>query len=362
MKVAVRADAGVLMGTGHVMRCVTLCDSLRARGSEIHFICREQQGDLCSWLIERGFYVHTLPESSSPIAEADPDATNHGDWLYGTQLQDAAQTVNVLNLIGKPNWLLADHYSLSKVWHQGLRPYTEFLMVIDDLADRSYEADLLLDQNLGRTRDDYQGLTSAQVLAGLNYALLRPEFSVLRERVEVRDTLKNIVVTLGGADANNATAGILDALKAFDGRLETITVILGASNPHFKAVDAKRSLFHETKVCVVQGISNVGEEFAKADLAIGAAGGTSWERCALGLPTVVVQLAANQKLAADALHGTGAAIGIDIQDIAESLPFILQQLLTSPDKLRRMSKSAFALVDGKGVERVIDRMMSLSTN
>lgn len=348
------------MGTGHVMRCLTLCRAWQEQGAKINFICREQDGDLCDWLSGQGVQVHRLPPARLPTTVIDTDATEHSQWLGLSQAQDAKQTIDILETVPTPTWLIVDHYGLSDVWHRVVRPYTDAIMVIDDLADRAYAADLLLDQNLGRQQQDYKDLTTAPVLAGLDYSLLRPEFRILRESAEVRESLSKVVVTLGGADADNVTLEILDALIAFDDVLQGITVILGGSNPHVDTVEAKRGLFKSAEVRVLQGITNVAEEFVDADLAIGAAGGTSWERCALGLPTIVIQLAANQGLAATALAETGAAIGLDRQDIDRSLPVILQQLLTSPDKLRRMSERAFALVDAKGLDRVVAAMKQVA--
>ncbi|WP_113907259.1 UDP-2,4-diacetamido-2,4,6-trideoxy-beta-L-altropyranose hydrolase [Aliidiomarina celeris] len=362
MNVVVRADSGVNIGTGHVVRCVTLCSALPISRENVHFICREQPGSLETWIERQGFCVHRLPASLGEFS--DPEGTEHSRWLGVPQRIDAQHTLDIIASMPftTVDWLIVDHYGISAVWHEIVGPQSNRILVIDDLADRHYFADILLDQNLGRTVEDYTGLTQACVLAGLDYSLLRPEFRNAKNQAKERQQLNNIVITLGGADVQNVTQKILERLLTLDGVVAQISVILGASNPHFTSVIATASRFVKTKVKVQQGINTMAEEFLQADLAIGAAGGTSWERCALGLPTIVVKLAANQGLAAGALSATGAAVQLDCAEIEQSLPQVLKQFLTSPDKLRRMSNKAFALVDAKGVERVIESMMSLSVN
>lgn len=348
MQVAFRVDAGMAMGTGHVMRCATLAHALIAKGNQVCFYSRPQQGDLCSWLLQQGFNVVELEPADG---QQNKYSTMHGAWLGTTQQSDAEQTLAAIKL--QPNLWVVDHYGLDANWHCSVANKTP-LLVIDDLADRQYEACLLLDQNLGRLAGDYSGLTNAKLLAGLDYVLLREEFVVARERSMVRQHLKHIVITMGGVDQPNATGLALSALLTADmPSLELITVILGQANPHRVDIECRVKQGHTIKVEVVQGVANMAELLCAADLAIGAAGTTSWERCAVGLPTVIIELAANQKLAADALAATGAAEPIGLAELTTKLAELVTNIATTPGRLSQMSQKAYQLVDAKGTERVV---------
>ena len=184
MKIAFRVDASIEIGTGHVMRCLTLADALKEQGAECHFICREHLGHLNALIIERGHIVYPLPyieqyKQSEHNNKAEELA--HSSWLGVTQAEDFAACSLLLKSL-QPEWLIVDHYAIDERWHKELRPYCQKIMVIDDLADRKHDCDLLLDQTFGRNSDDYQSFVPeyCQVLCGAEYALLRPEFAEWR--------------------------------------------------------------------------------------------------------------------------------------------------------------------------------------
>src|SRR5690554_1022852 len=362
MLIAFRVDAGISMGSGHVMRCATLAHALVAKGHEVCFFCRPQAGDLCAWLIAQGFQVIELAAAiggTEANYHKDLHATQHGAWLGVTQAEDAAQTLAAVRV--QPDLWIVDHYGLDAYWHKQVAVSTS-LLVIDDLADRQYAADLLLDQNLGRSAKDYSGLTEAEVLAGLDYVLLRPEFTRARKQSYTRQRLEHIVITMGGVDQPNATGIALNALLSTElATLRKITVILGQANPHKAEIAQLGRLSQEVKIELVQGVDNMAERLCDADLAIGAAGTTSWERCAVGLPTVIVELAANQKLAAEALAVTGAAEPVALTELAEKLPALVKRIASTPDLLTYMSTQAYNLVDGGGTERVVERLLKVVT-
>jgi UDP-2,4-diacetamido-2,4,6-trideoxy-beta-L-altropyranose hydrolase len=181
-KILIRTDASVQIGTGHVMRCLTLADELRGRGAEVIFVCREFDGNLCGYIEEKGYIVHRLPVS---------DATEQGDqnieiglkhtaWLGADCQTDVEQVEEIIkDLESPPDWLVVDHYALDERWEECLRSYCKKIMVIDDLADRPHNCDLLLDQNFYENLESrYDGLVPPQCkkFLGPKYALLRPEF------------------------------------------------------------------------------------------------------------------------------------------------------------------------------------------
>ncbi|MCE8038919.1 UDP-2,4-diacetamido-2,4,6-trideoxy-beta-L-altropyranose hydrolase [Halomonas sp. MCCC 1A11062] len=368
--IAFRVDASLEIGSGHVMRCLTLADVLHELGAECHFICREHPGHLCDVIEARGFVVHHLQKQDSEVEPASEFETRpaHAHWLGGSWEQDAAACLPILSELS-PTWLVVDHYALDHRWEttvlDGLPALAPRLLVIDDLADRRHVADLLLDQNLGRKAEDYRGLVpdACQVLAGPGYALLRPEFREWREaslnRRSREPRLQRLLINLGGVDRDNVTGQVLDALAACDlpDSLQ-ICVVMGATAPWRETVTAQaRAMPWPTEV--VFNVSDMAQRMAEADLAIGAAGSTSWERCCLGLPTLIVVLADNQEESARALVENRAALLLNVAELKETLQRQLGAL-ASPGVLSTISKKAAELVDGQGVARVLAEMQHVS--
>ena len=361
-QVVFRVDASLDMGTGHVMRCLTLANALREKGYECHFICREHEGNLVDFVLGQGFHAHPLacsPTTASNGWEYEGEELAHAAWLGASQREDAGACQKVLEKI-KPQWLVVDHYALDCQWEQALKPYYERLMVIDDLADRSHQCELLLDQTFGRQVEDYAPWVPAgcKMLCGAHYALLRPEFAEWRsyslERRQIPQ-LKHILVTMGGVDKDNVTGSILDALDRMNLPAGCrITVVMGATAPWLDTVcQQAKTISHPTNVLV--GVNDMARLMADSDLAIGAAGATSWERCCLGLPTIMVVLAENQKRAASELVKAGAVTVFTLETGALiSFERVFSELANEPDRLARMGKHACIVADGKGVHRVAD--------
>lgn len=365
MRVAFRVDASLQIGTGHVMRCLTLADALSAQGADCLFICREHQGNLIEQIRNKGYRTHALPVLPSVGASllaikaaSDAQSPVHSHWLGATQVEDAAACTAILAEVN-PDWLIVDHYALDSRWEITLKPYYRKLMVIDDLADRSHCCQVLLDQTFGRDASDYQPLVSAgtTLLCGSRYALLRPEFAQLRSyslQRRANPQLRQLLITMGGVDKDNATGQVLEALKTSalpdDCR---ITVVMGGTSPWLDHVRQQaEQMPWPTEVLV--GGSNMAQLMADSDLAIGAAGATSWERCCLGLPTIMLVLADNQRNVAQGLERAGAVQVLkDPQEISNRLPVLLSGLVSSPFLLAEMCEAVAHIVDGRGVATVI---------
>lgn len=363
MNIAFRTDASLDIGTGHVMRCLTLADALRARGAECAFICREHPGNLIGLIRERGYEVHGLPMQADHILPAEPDGglPAHAAWLSADWATDAEQTR--LALQGQTlDWLVVDHYALDQRWEQNMRSYCHQLMVIDDLADRPHDCDLLLDQNLGRTEQDYGELLNrhTRILVGPRYALLRPEFMQWRSCSLARRTngeFKKLLITMGGVDKDNATGQMLDALKVCNLPPDLqITVVMGHSAPWLAQVQEQALQMHRPTQVLV-GVINMAELMAKSDLAIGAAGSTSWERCCLGLPSLMLVLAENQLEGANALHESGAAIVLKNSEQITDAFSRMQLVRPSHPLMVKMSAAAAALTDGSGCGLAANELM-----
>ena len=363
MAIAFRADASLQIGTGHVMRCLALADALRERDVQCSFICRQHTGHLLDLITQRGHQAWALPALEEG-ASSNHVGTSHADWLGTDWASDAEETQQVLTGIDTEplDWLVVDHYSLDQRWERALRPKARRIMVIDDLADRSHDCDLLLDQNLGRTAQDYAGLLSPNTttLIGPQYALLRPEFAELRpqslERRAQDPQLKHLLVTMGGVDKVNVTGQVLDALQscALPPDLR-ITVVMGAHAPWLAQVQQQAGKMSRLTQ-VLTGVSNMAQIMADTDLAIGAAGGTAWERCALGVPTLVMVLAENQRTGATALQEKNAAVILgQLGDIGKWLAS-LADLQDRRAALQQLSNAAADLTDGQGAIRVVQKM------
>lgn len=371
MKVALRTDASLQIGSGHVMRCLTLADALKAQGADCCFISREHPGHLLEVVHRRGYKVNRLAAKASPAQNAIKNIViqargaqqepAHTAWLGSTWQADAQETAAIL-AGQQPDWLVVDHYALDRRWEEALAPHCRRLLVIDDLADRPHDCDLLLDQNLGRGPQHYATLVPAHctVLTGPRYALLRPEFARLREyslRRRAQRPIERLLITMGGVDAGNATGRVLEALGACDLPPGcSITVVMGAAAPwldRVRGLAARMAIPTE----VLVDVNDMAQRMADADLAIGAAGGTAWERCCLGLPTIVVVLAENQWPGARALQQAGAAVLLDNDAVDQQAGIAaLQEALHETNGLWAMSLAARQLVDGLGALRVVDQV------
>lgn len=353
MIVAIRADASIDIGTGHVMRCLSLADELKARGHTCVFLSRPHPGELGEFVERRGHRQVWLPlvEDSAVAGASDPP---HQAWLCGAWESDALHARSALKKLGA-QLLIVDHYALDGRWESEVSFPELAIVAIDDLADRTHQAELLIDQNLGRVEADYQELIPAdcRCLVGTQYALLSKAFGELRDSsLERRGTprLDRLQISLGGMDPANVTSRVLRLLedRRWPGEIE---VIMGARAPHLESVRGiSESLDLDVQLAVA--VDDMPDRMQRADLAIGGAGVTAWERCALGLPSIVLVLAENQLRGAQALEQAGAAKAIYVLDDLEAeLARHLDQL-PEPGVLATLSSAAAALVDGRGLDRV----------
>jgi UDP-2,4-diacetamido-2,4,6-trideoxy-beta-L-altropyranose hydrolase len=237
-------------------------------------------------------------------------------------------------------------------------------MVIDDLANRTHDCDLLLDQNLGRTLEDYQPHLphTANTLIGPRYALLRPAFSALREESLSRRNppqLKQLLITLGGVDQDNYTEQVLNALRHCPLPSDLhITVVMGAHAPWLEKIKAT-ALSMPCPIQVLVNVPHMARWMTVSDLCIGASGGTTWERCSLGLPSFVIATADNQQAGALALEKLGAA---RIFKSASELIELIKKLLPPNEPatlLKQLSMAAAQVTTGNGTALVIDQMRGL---
>ena len=354
MRFLFRVDAAREIGSGHVMRCLCLASALRAAGHACRFLCRRRSGDLIEAIEARGFGCAVLPATGDPALAMT--------WLGAEFDTDIAQSQAAI-AAQAPDWLVVDHYALDAAWERAVAPEGTRVLVIDDLADRQHECDLLLDQGLANFPADYAALVPdrARMLLGPTYALLRPEFEQLRPAAEGRDRSwppGRILVNLGGIDADNATRRVLETLERSDlPDTCAVDVVMGRNAPHVEDVRACAAA-SRLEVRVAVDVTDMGARMLAADLAIGAAGTTSWERACLGLACLMLPVAENQLGVARELGRAGAAIDLGPLWDPGWPDRLLAGLatLSAPHRLAEMSRAGRALVDGTGTARVVQAL------
>ena len=300
MLAVIRADASTSIGSGHVMRCLTLAHRLKKeKNVKVVFVMRVLPGNLIDMVEKQGFEVLKLLPANQKYS-----LNGYGLWLTVPMEVDAQQTIEVLqhylqeHCFDVADRLIVDSYALNEQWEQVLRPYCREIMVIDDLANRKHDCDILLDQNFYLNKDvRYAGLVPehCKMLLGPEHALLREEFYEAKKHLRKRDgNIRNILVFYGGSDLTNETEKAIKALVQLhdEGYNFTADVITGVSNSRrekIKNLCSKYHFFHY--YCQV---SNMAEFMNKADLMLGAGGSTTWERLYMELPTLVTAVAENQ--------------------------------------------------------------------
>lgn len=300
MNVIIRADASTSIGSGHVMRCLTLAHRLKKeKNAKVVFVMRDLPGNLIEVVEKQGVEVLKLPPANQKYS-----LSGYGLWLTVPMEVDTQQTIEVLQHYLQEHGcdvvdrLIVDSYALDEQWEQALRPYCNEIMVIDDLANRRHDCDILLDQNFYLNKAvRYAGLVPehCKMLLGPEHALLREEFREAKKHLRKRDgTIKNILVFYGGSDLTNETEKAIKALVQLhdEGYSFTADIITGLSNSRRGKIEKICSKYHFLHYyCQV---SNMAEFMNKADLMLGAGGSTTWERLYMELPALVTAVAENQ--------------------------------------------------------------------
>ncbi|MCR8913698.1 UDP-2,4-diacetamido-2,4,6-trideoxy-beta-L-altropyranose hydrolase [Marinobacter panjinensis] len=363
MNFVFRTDASISIGTGHVMRCLTLAQELRRQGHQCRFICRDHSGHLGDLIVDKGFYIDLL---SAPADEVENPAhaskkTFHAAWLgVGWQL-DAEQTLEAIDSV-EVDWLVVDHYSLDSRWELKVRGAGCRVMVVDDLADRPHHADLLLDQNIlgPESESPYKSLVNAEcvLLLGPRYAMLGHEYSLLSRALPYRDNkVLRVLIFVGGSDPHHLTESYLQAVATPEFQHLQVNVVLGKNHP---APEAVEEIARSRKgTALFSGLPSLAAQMIRCDLMLGGGGATNWERMCLGLTTIVVSVAHNQYETCQQLakHGlinfVGVAEEISIEDIQRTLRGILGD---SPRRVKQMEMMR-NVVDGYGTERIVKRLI-----
>jgi UDP-2,4-diacetamido-2,4,6-trideoxy-beta-L-altropyranose hydrolase len=338
-KLLIRADGSTQIGTGHLMRCLALAQAGVDAGMEVELACAE------------------IPEPFRARFQHEDVVTHEVRAAPGTPA-DAERTAALARELGA-DWLALDGYGFDPEYQRLARRGVRVL-VVDDLQQFArYEADLLLNQNLGADPARYATVgDSKRLLLGPRFALLRREYRRWRSwtRPAPRATVR-LLVTLGGSDPENVTARVLEAIRGLARGVDSVTVLIGASNPHGIALERLAGALR-VPVALERDVRDMPEVLASAELAVAAGGTTSWELACMGLPSVVIAIADNQRPIAEALHRAGSAHSVgwhrdcDVRTIGEAVG----RLIEAPEERERISRAGRELVDGLGAERVCAAM------
>ena len=352
MNIIFRVDASRQIGAGHLMRCLTLADALRVSGARCHFLCRDVFPALQFEISSRGHEITKLEEIPNPGMSVN--ATPHQNWLGVSQGEDARQCLSALSGLHS-DWLVVDHYALDSAWERTLRNATRKILVIDDLADRMHDCDVLLDQNfyidaesryLGKVPQD------CRLLLGPRNALLRDEFATARAHAETRSgAVRRLLVFFGGVDAANLTGRTIQALTNSAFREVAVDVVIGSDHPNQEEIEiackkAGFALHVQTR--------QIAKLMAAADLSVGAGGSATWERCCVGLPTMAISVARNQDRLVHDCAMAGALYAFDLEVLgSDHIELQLRSLMENPLLRESISRNAMSIVDGQGTRRVL---------
>ncbi|APQ11190.1 UDP-2,4-diacetamido-2,4,6-trideoxy-beta-L-altropyranose hydrolase [Pseudomonas oryzihabitans] len=344
MRVLIRADASLRIGSGHIVRCLTLADALAAVGCQIHFACRTEPGHAVAQIAARGYPVHRL---SAPDRRDDPESSL--PWAEDMVSLDQALPGDL-----DFDWCVVDHYGLGTEWERAIRSRARRVLAIDDLPQRVHAVDLLLDQNMtAAVRAESMLSEVGQALFGPRFALLRPAFQTAT--ASTRSVVERVLVNFGGVDASGETFKVLEALEAFP--TLHVDIIAGSANPAFDRLQ-QRTASHP-HWCLQRHADDFAVLMAAADLCIGAGGASTWERAALGRATLCVALAPNQRGNALALAEHGAHLYLGDAETLSAADYraAMHTLMVSGGLRSSLSVRSRELVDGRGTARVLTAML-----
>ncbi len=333
----VRADATVALGTGHVMRCLALAQAWQDQGGGCVFVLAEPNPAVAERLRAEGIEVVTLPASPGSA-------------------EDAAQLIELARE-KQASWVVVDGYHFCAEYQRALKDAGLKQLFVDDSGHaETYCADLVLDQNAHARESFYRHREpNTRLLLGTRYALLRREFAPWRDwKREIAPVGRKVLVTMGGSDPENVTSLAIHALRRVKVPEVEAVVVVGGSNTNLEAIE-QAVLRSALPIKLQKRVTKMAELMAWADVAVCGAGTTCWEMCLLGLPAILIDLAANQRPVAAELDRRGAAIHLgpsrelSIAEVAGKLEWIL----TSEEPRAAISERGRELVDGRGAARVV---------
>ena len=340
----IRVDSSTKVGYGHLIRCLALADTLK-KSFKINFICTNLNGNLISQICKKKFEVFRFNTKSQRI----------------NVKKDAEKTISIIKKHrNKKSLLILDSYILSQEWENRVRPYVKRLIVIDDLMDRKHSCDLIIDQNL-HTQMNSLYINSVPKncvkLLGPDYAILRNQFIAQRKYAKIRSLpIKNILVSFGGTDNENHTLHALTSLKKLNSNVD-VNVVTGTANIGKKII--KNFCKKNFNYNYFEQVENMAKLMQVADLCIGSSGTTTWERCCIGLPAIVIVASNDQKDIASAVSKNKCIINLGKIKKSDNVNYVRLMKNLKNSELQNMSRNCMKLVDGKGAARISKYIFSM---
>ena len=353
--ILIRTDSSHIIGSGHVMRCITIAEELRNNGATVEFITRNHKGNINEQISAKRFKINLLPRPTIDLAREKLKECK--TTLGLSQDIDAEETIQIIAGM-KLNWLIVDHYALDYQWEDKLKPYANNLMVIDDLANRKHNCDILLDQNYIKDRTRYNKFLTQDTikLFGPKYALLRKEFFKKIKRNYNNIPVKKVFVFFGGSDYDNITSVAIKALSHDNLKHLSIDVVIGSNNINHSEIKEKISRYSNIKLHTQ--INNMAYFMENADIALGAGGTTTLERMMLGLPSIVVTVAENQVESVRDLDQDNYIKWIGNKDQVDDIIIYdaVTKFINNTRFLEKESNKCKKLVSGKGA-KIISKLL-----
>ncbi len=350
MKILFRTDSSAKIGSGHVIRCLSLAFTLKAKGHECIFICQDLKGNSIKKIKQNGFEVIMLK------IKQHEKISHYRKWLDVNWRIDSH---NVIEKLKKHqfDWVIIDHYSLSYEWEKKIKPFTKKIMVIDDFVNRKHYCDLLLNQSYGVKKQQYKNIVpkNCKLLLGSKYALINQNFLKARLKLKSRNAVvKRALIYFGSGGHTAKYIKIISKIfnESFFPKIFLDVVI---DKNIKKSNEIVVSLNKRSNCCVHSDLPDLSYLMSKADISIGAAGSATWERCCLGIPTILISTALNQKLNLKAMKLTNAAIVLKLnKNLENKIREFFFLLCTNSKIYLKISKKAFSICDGNGIDRIIN--------
>lgn len=338
VRVVIRASAAPEIGAGHLIRTGALGRALNVAGAEVRFAAGPQSLETLSDAY-RGDGFETVPALDGALEEAQA----------------------VGEAFGTADAVIVDDYRLGAAFETACRAWAKNVVVISDLPDKPHDADVLLDASGGRAAADYAGLVppACEYLLGPGYALLRELFQGRAARPAAEDGIARIFVSMGATDGDDLTGRAVGVIR--DTLPDAgIDILLAGSAPHLASLRARADEDEALKVHTDLAAEDVARLLDACDLAVGTGGVGLWERCALGVPSVTVVAAENQRANARLADERGATVmlGDPAQLGGPALAEALSSLDGAPKLRTALGESAQQLCDGGGAKRAAGKILS----
>jgi len=356
--IAIRVDASHEIGTGHVKRCLALAQALAEVGADVIIVSRKLDDTAPRLLASAVFPVRWLAVPEGRAGTEESQLPVHAAWARVNWADDAAETAACLSA-DAPDWVVIDHYAFDARWHRFIRNALNCrIAAVDDLADRPLDCDLLIDQNWHQDHDEkYRDCfeSGVQILGGPRYALLGAAYR-RAPKYQYSDVVRSIGIFMGGTDAANRGETMLEACVDAAGFAGPVAVVSTSSNPNLERI--KTAIERRRGVRLRLDLPDLSDFYAQHDLQLGAGGSSTWERCCIGVPSLVLAVALNQRHVIDPLEHLGVLrlvknAGRDTAGLGKEI----RALIDDTHARSRMARLARTLVDGEGAHRVASLLM-----